>query len=85
MYEHPYLVYQVSAIETERLAQAAERRRIVAENPSRVVARDGLLIRMLRRVLPVTPDRPGARVEARAEARAQAPCVTGARCVPLEA
>ena len=41
MYEHPYFTYQATAVETERLAQAAERRRIIAENPSRVVARDG--------------------------------------------
>lgn len=77
MYEHPYLTYQVSAVETERLAQAAERRRIVAENPSRVVAREGLLVRMLRRALPVKRTRP--------EARAEASGVSGARCVPLEA
>lgn len=77
MYEHPYLTYQVSAVEIERIAQAAERRRIVAENPSRVVAREGLLTRMLRRAVPAKQNR---RV-----APAEAPCVTGARCVPLEA
>ncbi|WP_182255959.1 hypothetical protein [Microbacterium esteraromaticum] len=77
MYEHPYLTYQVSAVEIERIAQAAERRRIVAENPSRIVAREGLLTRMLRRAAPAKQNRPVA--------PAEAPCVTGARCVPLEA
>ncbi|MEV7619065.1 hypothetical protein AB0N59_02900 [Microbacterium sp. NPDC089321] len=73
MYEHPYLTYQASAVETERLAQAAERRRIIAENPSRVVARDGFVTRMLRRAL-------SARMR-----RAEASCPAGARCVAAEA
>ena len=73
MYEHPYFTYRATAVETERLAQAAERRRIIAENPSRVVARDGLLTRMLRRAQ-------SARM-----GRTQASCPAGARCVAAEA
>ena len=73
MYEHPYLTYQVSAVEIERITQEAERRRIIADNPSRVVARDGLMARMLRRVR-------SARTS-----RVEAPCPAGVRCVAAEA
>lgn len=77
MYDHPYLTYQVSTIDTQRAAEAAERRRIIAENPSRVIAREGEIARMLRRVVRARSGRTAV--------RAEAPCPTGTRCVALEA
>lgn len=77
MYEHPYFTYRLSAIEIEQVTQAAERRRMIAENPSRIVQRDGLLLRILHRLLRVRP--------AHRSAAAEAPGATGARCVALEA
>lgn len=39
MYEHPYLAYQVNEYEQERIQQAAERRRFIAEHADQIVPR----------------------------------------------
>lgn len=39
MYEHPYLAYQVTEYEQDRIQQAAERRRFIAEHADQIVPR----------------------------------------------
>lgn len=39
MFEHPSLTYNTIAVEQERVDRVNEMRRIISENPSRVVAR----------------------------------------------
>ncbi|KQQ66776.1 hypothetical protein [Microbacterium sp. Leaf320] len=39
MYEHPYLAYTVTEYEQERIQQAAERRRFIAEHADQIVPR----------------------------------------------
>ncbi len=47
MYEHPYLSYRVTTLELEQVAAAAERRRMISENPERLIRRAGIVRRML--------------------------------------
>lgn len=47
MYEHPYLSYRVTTLELEQVAAAAERRRMISENPERIIRRAGIVRRML--------------------------------------
>lgn len=39
MYEHPSFIYSTIVVEQERVDRANELRRIIAENPSRIVPR----------------------------------------------
>jgi hypothetical protein len=48
MYENPTYIYNTFAVEQERIDRANERRRIVAENPDRVVPRERSFSRRLR-------------------------------------
>lgn len=48
MYEHPSYTYNAFVVEQERIDRANELRRIIAENPERVVRRERPLARRVR-------------------------------------
>jgi len=82
MYEHPYLAHQVTEYEQERIQQAAERRRFIAEHADQIVPRSAGPIRragqrMLRAVT-------GARIVT-ADAPAPADRRSTAGCEPAAA
>lgn len=48
MYEHPSYIYNAFVVEQERIDRANELRRIIAENPERVVRHEGSFARRVR-------------------------------------
>jgi|GEM_PF-2389991 len=72
MFEHPYSGYQVTEFDQERIARAAEHRRVLIERADQIVPHpEGALRRMLRRLL---GSRHSAGSDAAAERRAPQPC-----------
>lgn len=53
MYEHPSFLYDTAVADQRRIDQANELRRVIAENPSRIVPRKRPLLAALRRLLGV--------------------------------
>lgn len=81
MYEHPYFAEKISEYENERLEQAAERRRFLAEHADQIVPRTPGPVgrfgqRMLRTVTRRQSNAPDAAADVAPDAAAAAPRTT---------
>lgn len=79
MYEHPYYTYRVTALEQERAAMQAERRRMAVENADRIRTRPGVVAQLLGVAGRRRAVRPGARAVTVAHCPAGQDCAALAR------
>ncbi|WP_181157534.1 hypothetical protein [Microbacterium sp. MYb62] len=83
MYEHPYLSRQITLFEQEQIERAAARRRFLIEHTDQIVPRpEGVLRRMLRRVLGAASERATAKVATARTATARTATVCDQAAAP---